>query len=88
MSDETWWIMRAGVKLGELRNGKMDPQSEFWTEYQLIVEDQSFDKIKDDVESWNDLDLTLQASENPDLRIPNFLVAKRKQGKVAIRYIC
>lgn len=83
----TWWILNGSDKVGELRDGQRDPDSEFWMEYQLIVEDIAFEQIQSDADRWYDLGLTLQNADNPNNQMTDFLVATREPGKVAIRYL-
>lgn len=79
--------MNGSDKVGELRDGQRDPDSEFWMEYQLIVEDIAFEQIQSDADRWYDLGLTLQNADNPNNQMTDFLVATREPGKVAIRYL-
>jgi len=86
-SSMTWWIMSGSDKIGELRDGQLEPQSEFWVEYQLIVEDTTFERIKSDANSWYNFDLMLQDAENHKKQVTLYLVATREGDKVAIRLL-
>ena len=78
-------VLHDGEAIAELSNPRVDPQSEFWCEYDLKVIDQSFSEMKEDENVWYENNLVLQDKSSPQLSLDNYLVNIRSEQSVAIR---
>lgn len=83
--DIRWWILVNDIRVGELVDGKPDPQSEFWTEFSIILFSREYETLIKNSECWYEKEVCLQDQKDEHIKMTSFLVALRESNRIALR---
>lgn len=86
-----WTLILEEKGIGKLTNENLDEQSEFWSEFDLIIFNPKYHRLKTDPDYWYSLGIKLQDKNKKHIEFSCFLVAirnrNRETDKIAIRIL-